>query len=106
MAQLDYYISNFGAKFGTQKMEQGYLSSSSLFGLAKMLPDTKMSTAVSEMLSMDSVGKLKYLKEEFEGLERAYRETIKVYGANYVYEDVEDAVSDDYAAQYPCGMDD
>ena len=106
IAQLDYYISNFGAKFGTQKMEQGYLSSSSLFGLAKMLPDTKMSTAVSEMLSMDSVGKLKYLKEEFEGLERAYRETIKVYGANYVYEDVEDAVSDDYAAQYPCGMDD
>ena len=106
MAQLDYYISNFGAKFGVRKMEQGYLSSSSLFGLAKMLPDTKMSSAISQMLSMDSVGKLKYLKEEFEGLERAYSETIKVYGANIVYGDVEDADSDDYPAQYQCGMDD
>ena len=106
MAQLDYFISHYGEKFGIQKMEQGYLSSSSLFGLAKLLPDKKMASAISDMLPMDSRGRLKYLKEEFEGLERAYSETCKVYGANIVYGDVEDADSDDYPAQYQCGMDD
>ena len=80
ICQLDYHKEKYGIEEGLRKMEQGYLSSKSLYDLAKNLPQDRLGDAITEMISLNPLDHLDYLKKSFQRCLTVAQNYISVYG--------------------------
>ena len=82
VCQLDYHIEKFGKVEGLRQMEQGILSSTSLYKLAGKLPVYILEESVVAMGTMDTLEKLNFLKARFERTLSASQAFLSVYGVH------------------------